>query len=273
MVRKISPIQKPVRLRSHARRICVKRFALALFLIVVIQANPSKAMAESLAAKNREGNRLFAEGKYEEAEKAYLEAQTKSPGQPEILYNIGNALIKQGKFPQGIRALRQSSESGKEQIKTDSLYNTGNALYMTGDFKSSADAFIEALKLHPEDKDAKHNLELALQKLQEQQQQKEQQQSDSAKQRQDSGDQEKNQPEESEGIQAKPKEPNRAQTQNPDNQKASSKMQPDKRIEREGSMTREQAEKILDAIQNQELEQQRKKAEILPRGNSHKRDW
>jgi Ca-activated chloride channel family protein len=270
MVRKIPPIQKPVRHRSRDKRIRVKCFAAVLFLTVAIPAIALQATAESLADKNREGNRLFAESKYEEAEKAYLDAQAKSPGHPEILYNLGNALIKQRKYSQGIRALRQSSDSGNEQIKTDSLYNTGNALYTTGDYKGSADAFIEALKLNPEDKDAKHNLELALEKLQEQQQQK---QSDSSKEQKDSRDQEKNRPKENKGDQAKPKEQNREQAQNPDNRQEPAKMQPNTPTEREGSMTSEQAEKILDAVRNQELEQQRKLMESRSRPKTNKRDW
>lgn len=273
MVRKIPPIQKPVRPRSRNKRIRVKGFAPVLFLTFAISAIACKAMAESPADKNREGNRLFADSKYEEAEKAYLDAQAKSPGRPEILYNLGNALIKQGKYSQGIRALRQSSDSGNKQIKTDSLYNTGNALYTTGDYKGSADAFIESLKLNPEDKDAKHNLELALKKLQEQQQQKQQKQSDSSKEQQDSRDQEKNQPKENKGEQAKPKEQNRGQAQNPENQQEPAKMQPNTPVEREGSMTREQAEKILDAVQNQELEQQRELMESQSRPKTNKRDW
>jgi Ca-activated chloride channel family protein len=269
MVRKIPPIQKPVKPQSCDKRIAVHLCTLALFLTVAFLANPFKAMAESLAEKNREGNQLFTEGKYEEAEKAYLEAQVKNPGKPEILYNLGNSLVKQGKYDEGIQALHQSAGKGDKRIKTDSLYNSGNALYSKGDFRGSAEAFIEALKLNPEDNDAKHNLELALEKLKQQ----EQKQQDSSRDRKNSGDQDKQKPGKGKENQPKPKNRNGENPDTQNNQKAPAKMQPDTPSRREGSITKDQAQKILDAVRNQELEQQRKLMESRSRSKTNKRDW
>jgi Ca-activated chloride channel family protein len=269
MVRKIPPIQKPVKPQSYNKRMTVHLFTLALFLTVVFPANPCKALAESLTEKNREGNQLFTEGKYEEAEKAYLEAQVKNPGRPEILYNLGNSLVKQAKYDKGIQALSQSAGKGDKRIKTDSLYNSGNALYSKGDFRGSAEAFIEALKLDPDDKDAKHNLELALEKLKQQ----EQKQQDSSRDRKNSGDQDEQKPGKSKENQPQPESRNGENPDTQKNQKAPAKMQPGTPSQREGSITREQAQKILDAVRNQELEQQRKLMEARSRPKTNKRDW
>jgi Ca-activated chloride channel homolog len=249
----------------------ISRFAAAFVLTVAILANPLIAKSESPASKNREGNRLFTEGRYEEAEKAYLEAQVKSPGKPEILYNLGNSLIKQGKYPNGIQALRQSADAGDKRIETDSFYNTGNALYSMGDFKGSAESFIEALKLDPADKDAKHNLELALQKIQQQDQ--DQNQSNEKRDRQNPEGRENKQSPKSKGDQPQPngEEDKQADAQN--DRKDPEKMKPDAPVRREGSMTKEQAEQILDAVRNQELDEQRKKVESLSRSKTDKRDW
>jgi len=260
-------------LQTSGTKIPTGRFAAAFALTVAILANPLIAKSESQASKNREGNRLFTEGRYEEAEKAYLEAQVKSPGKPEILYNLGNSLIKQGKYPNGIQALHQSADTGDARIKTDSLYNTGNALYSMGDFKGSAESFIEALKLDPADKDAKHNLELALQKLQQQQKEQSQKQSNENRDRQNPDDRENKQSPKSKGNQPQPngEEDKQADTQN--DRKDPEKMKPDAPVRREGSMTKEQAEQILDAVRNQELDEQRKKVESLSRSKTGKRDW
>ncbi len=99
-----------------------------------------------------------------------MDAQVKNPGKPEVLYNLGNSLIKQKKYSQGVQSLRQSANKGDKAIRENSWYNTGNALFEAGHFKDSAEAFVQSLKLDPSDKDAKHNLELALLKLKEQQQ-------------------------------------------------------------------------------------------------------
>jgi Ca-activated chloride channel family protein len=269
MVRKIPPIQKSVKPQSYNKRPVGHLITLALFLTVAFPAHPRKALAESLTEKNREGNQLFTEGKYEEAEKAYLEAQVKNPGRPEILYNLGNSLVKQGKYDEGIQALHQSAGKGDKRIQTESLYNSGNALYSKGDFRGSADAFIEALKLNPEDNDAKHNLELALEKLKQQQQK----QQDSSRDRNNSGDQDEQKPGKSKENQPQLKSRNEENPDTQDNQKVPAKMQPDTPSRREGSITREQAQKILDAARNQELEQQRKLMEARSRPKTNKRDW
>src|SRR5881396_1892602 len=55
----------------------------ALIFLVVLTGLPA-ARADSVASKNKQGNRLFQEGKYEEAQKAYVEAQSQAPDKPEI---------------------------------------------------------------------------------------------------------------------------------------------------------------------------------------------
>jgi Ca-activated chloride channel homolog len=226
--------------------------------------------AESLASKNREGNRLYSQGKYEDAEKAYLDAQVKNPGRPEILYNLGDALIKQNKYGQGIQALLQSEEKGDKGLKENSWYNTGNALFSMGKFKESADAFIQALKLDPADKDAKHNLELALLKLKQQQQK----QPDSNRKQKNSQNSDKDQS--SSGKE------NREQQQMPKNQNESgsrkeqdnqAKQQTSPEVQREGSISKEQAAQILDAARNQEIEQQRKLLESRAKKRANGKDW
>jgi len=245
-----------------------RRSAAAVFAAAVILAVPSLLIADSAASKNAKGNRLFAEGKFEEAEKAYLEAQVKNPGKPEILYNLGNSLIRQKKFEQGIQSLRQSADKGNAALKENGWYNTGNALYSMGRFKESAEAYIQALKLNPSDGDAKHNLELALMKLKQQQQA----QADS--------NQRKPNPDKSDQAQASSGNDSKRQ---PQNEQASSgnrnkqnrepQSQRPQQARREGSISKEQALQILDAVQSQEREQQRKLLEGRARRKANEKDW
>ena len=69
-----------------------------IFSVAVWLASVPFALADSVASKNKEGNRLFEQWKYQDAEKAYLEAQAGMPGRPELSYNLGNSLIKQKKY-------------------------------------------------------------------------------------------------------------------------------------------------------------------------------
>jgi tetratricopeptide (TPR) repeat protein len=229
--------------------------AVLLFIIAIPCSH-----AESMASKNREGNKLFSENKYAEAEKAYLDAQAKSPGKPEVIYNYGNSLIKQNKLDQGIQALHQSMSQGNSEIKTRSWYNTGNALFSKGSFQDAAQAYIQALKLNPSDKDAKHNLELSLMKLNQQKQK----QNDPKQKQQNSKDQKQSQS-------AQKNANNNPNKPNP--QKAGEKQQPETSKQQAGSISKEQAQQILDAFQSRELEEQRKLRERRTGQRSNERDW
>jgi len=134
---------------------------LPLFLL----ASAAWSRADSLAAQNGRGNRLYAEGRYADAEKAYLDAEVAHPGRPEVLYNLGNALLRQGKWDPALRALGQAAAKGDGRVRENAWFNTGNALFAMGRYQDSAGAFVQALRIDPDDRDAKRNLELALARL------------------------------------------------------------------------------------------------------------
>ena len=117
--------------------------------------------------------------------------------------------------------------------------------------------------------DAKHNLELALQKLQ----QPKQKQPDEKMDPQDPDNGENEEYPQNKGNRPQPNGPDRQHEDTQNNRKDPVKMQPKPPIQREGSIALEQAEKILDAVRNQELEQQRKRLESLSRRKTDQRDW
>jgi tetratricopeptide (TPR) repeat protein len=142
----------------------------AAFLIVIITASASAAFSESIAVKNKRGNMLFAEGKFKDAEKAYLEALVNAPNskKPEILYNMGNSRLKQGRREEGMQDLRSAAETGDRELQQKCWHNIGNGLFEIGNYKEAAEAYIRSLKLNPQDRDTKHNLEAALMQLSQQ---------------------------------------------------------------------------------------------------------
>ncbi len=231
----------------------------------ILWAFAPDCMAESPAARNNKGNRLFDKGKYEDAEKAYLSAQGDAPGQPEILYNLGNSLIKQKKWKEGEQILGQAIHKGDKTVQEKSWYNTGNALFSADDFKGASDAYIQALKLNPSDADAKHNLELALLKLQQQ----EQQQSDK-NQKQNSSKSNRDKSSDNRDSQKTPQ-----QKQNPGGtQQAQNQPQQSGESARHNEpISKDQAMQLLDAVQNQEKEEQRKMLERRATARAGGKDW
>ena len=248
-----------------------RTLTLAISAVLGVLAGVPAFSATSTASKNREGNRLFAQGRYNDAEKAYLDAQIQDPGRPELLYNLGNSLIKQNKYDRALRSLRQATSAGSKELQENGWYNAGNALFSMGNFKDSAQAFIQALRINPADRDAKHNLELALQKLKQQSKMgssgspsENPQKSDGSEQgQQPAANQSRQQPTEA-SQQNSPVQPEQGKPANP---------QATRSDLREGSFTKERALQILDALQNQELAEQRKLLERRARRNAEGRDW
>ena len=113
-----------------------------LLTLALALSGTNLARAATAGSKNKEGNRHFAEGNYDEALKAYLEAQTKERDRPELLYNVGNTFIRQKKYEQALQSLRQATSKGNEGLQAESWFNAGNALFEMGKFGDSAQAYI-----------------------------------------------------------------------------------------------------------------------------------
>lgn len=242
----------------------------AVVAAVFVLAGVPIARADSVASKNKDGNRLFGQGKYQDAEKAYLDAEVQSPDRPELLYNLGNALIKQKKYEQALQSLRQAVSKGDKGLQESSWFNAGNALFEMGNFRDASQAYIQALRINPGDKDAKYNLEMALQKMKQQKQMgASKDQKDNSQQSQESKE---NQQSASNESQQQDKQKQQASPQQQDQNKPANP-QATQAERRDESLSKERALQILDAMKNQEVAEQRKLLERKARRKSNARDW
>jgi Ca-activated chloride channel homolog len=245
-----------------------KTLAVSFFSLFVLLSHSSSLKADSAAALNKKGNRLYDQKQFVEAEKAYLDAQLQSPGRPELLYNHGNTLIQQKKYDQAAQSLRQAIAKGESGLQASSWYNMGNCLFEAGKFKEAVDSYIQSLRINPSDRDAKHNLELAWKKLQENQQQskgKDQKQKDD-KNQDPRQNQAKNEPQSGE---------NKEKPQNSQEDKAETQSQPQSagKGPKEERMSKDQALQLLDAMKNQEMNEQRKMLERQAKQVKGRKDW
>jgi len=125
----------------------------------------------------RSGNRLYEKGEYAAAENHYRKALGKNPGSVQGGYNLGGALFRQEKFDES-RDQYRSLLSGKHDSLTMNRlwYNFGNASVMRflkaiesgndggGEYLDQGiEAYSEALRYNPKDEDARYNLAMALQ--------------------------------------------------------------------------------------------------------------
>ncbi len=159
-------------------------------------------------------NQAFVDKDYQEALKVYKEVSEGREDRPEPDYNSASARYKLEEYEESAEDLDRAlldAYNMDEQDLPDGLaastqFNLGNVLFQMGEERAAVDQFGEAigqyreaieaykqvLRDNPEDVDAKHNLELALRRIEEeeqQQQEQEQQQQQQQDQQQDQGDQ------------------------------------------------------------------------------------
>lgn len=107
---------------------------------------------------------------YEAAIIAYQEAALNKPNNPFVHYNLGTAYYKHGKFKQAAYAFQTTLLKTNTHNKADIYYNLGNAQFQMHDLSAAVESYKSSLKLNPRDVDAKHNLNLALELLAEEEQ-------------------------------------------------------------------------------------------------------
>jgi len=126
------------------------------------------------------GNRYYRSGHYQEAAQEYEKAIAKGDDSPETRYNLGTAYLRLGKYEDAEKNLRLALREMKPDVRQRGYYNLGNrylenARKAGGDqqantqlLDAAVDAYKQALRLQPNDMDAKWNLELALREKQKQ---------------------------------------------------------------------------------------------------------
>ncbi|MBX6365172.1 MAG: tetratricopeptide repeat protein, partial [Gemmatimonadetes bacterium] len=129
------------------------------------------------------GNRLYREGKYAEAVAAYEAALAGGKSTPQLEYNLGTALLRLGRLEEAEQHLRAALRDVEPSLRQRALYNLGNRYLYAARAPNAApdqqqkllDAAVQqyqqALRLRPDDANAKWNLELALREQQKPQEQ------------------------------------------------------------------------------------------------------
>ena len=121
---------------------------------------------------NKEGNDAYAAGELDDALTSYTQAQVEHPDARELHYNIGNVQFRKEDLDKALEQYKMALDAEPE-LKRRAHYNVGNIHYSREEWEDAVESYSDALRADPDDIDARQNLELALQKLSEQQQQQE----------------------------------------------------------------------------------------------------
>ena len=139
------------------------------------------AAAQTVDSYIQKGNDYYRQSAYEMAERQYRKVLEKSPQNATALYNLANALYRQKKYDEAQEVLTRFTAGTvqNQNIKEAAYYNSGVIYSRQRDLPTSIEAYKNALRLNPNDKDARENLQKALSELRNQQQQNQRQQNQS----------------------------------------------------------------------------------------------
>jgi len=223
----------------------------------------SDAYAQEERRFIRQGNRHFENQELDKSEEAYRRALEKESNSFIAGFNLGDVLYEQENYEEAIKQFYSLSNitDDKEQL-AKVFHNLGNTLLKEKQLKQSVEAYKQALRNNPGDMDTKHNLAYAQRLLNQQQQQ--QQQQDQKKDQQNEQDQQKEQDQSQQG-----------QEQEQDQQKQQQQQQEQQQQQQEQKMSKEDAERILQSLEENEKELQKKIKEKKSRDNRQKsdKDW
>lgn len=243
-------------------------------LVALIFFAPLLLKAQSQYAEQlRAGNSAYTDSNYTQAEEAYRKSAADDPSSAKAAFNLGDALYRQERYEEAIEAFEKSyGKQSDPQQQSKSLQNLGNAHYQMKNYQEAAKAYGESLKLDPENEEARYNMAQAIRRIQEPPPQQEQQEGE----KQEKEEQEENKQEQ---AQPQPQEEENESSEEQEQQAGEEEMpqaDPDENQEQEGGkIDKEEALRLLEALEKQEEELQKK----LMRENAPKaeikseKDW
>lgn len=246
------------------RKVIYVTILILLPITVVAQVNSTKHERNFI----REGNKMYSEKRYADAEKAYQKALQENESSLIAKFNLATTYLRQanvndttknGLLDQSMNMLNEVAATADNALASKAYYDLGNIYYNQKNYAASVEYYKNALRKNPDDDKARENLRLAQKQLKDQQgggggnnnddKQNEKQNQDQNKKKDDKGqDQNK---------------------QNPNDKQAKQPPQ--------NGMTKENAEQILQTMQNEEKNTQDKvnkaKMQQMKSGRRTNKQW
>ena len=270
-----------------------KRAVPLLLLTLTVVFSTGWSWKDLFSDKADRAMELYNEGKYEEALELYSEEVIENPDSPELSYNLGNMLYRNKRFDDALPSYSQAQK--QQELQQLARFNTGNSLVKSGmnsgdseKLKKALESYREAIRMAPDDLDAKYNYEFVkkiLSDQQDQEQQQDQQENDKQEDQQEKDEQQqdqqqRDQQEKDEQQQDQQQEDQQENDEQQQDQQQEDQQQTDSSEERSNSqpeqnkMSEEDAERMLDAITKKEKEQLAERFKSMGEGVINvEKDW
>ncbi|EHQ30169.1 tetratricopeptide repeat protein [Mucilaginibacter paludis] len=236
----------------------MKRIVILIVFTLVTQA----LFAQKEKGDIRKGNQLYQQQKYKEAEESYRNSVAKKDQSVEGNFNLGDALYKQKNYKDAQTQFSKiAASSNDKNVVAKAYHNLGNSLLESKKLEESIDAYKKSLINNPKDDQTRYNLAYAQKMLQKQKDQnkKNKDQNKNQDKNKDQNKDQQNKDQNKKDQDNKDKNDQDKKDQNKD-QKDQDKKDQDKKDQQGGQpkMSKEDAERMLEALNNNEKQTQDK---------------
>lgn len=233
-------------------------FGMKTLLFALALTFPLLNYAQSEKKHLKDGNEAYKKSDYVTAEKEFNKALGKNKDSYKGTFNLGDSYYKQGKYEEAANQFQLlTHRATSKDTLAKAFHNLGNSLLKSKKYQESVDAYKNALKNNPNDADTRYNLAYAQQYLKQQQEQQ--------KKDQEKKDKEEKKDEKKEDKEKKEKE----------EKEKKDKENKEKPEEQKNKISKEDAQRLLDALQNDEKNLQDKMKKIKAKGAKAEieKDW
>ena len=135
----------------------------ALPLSIAALLLSANAFCQNAPESILKGNKFYQQSQFDLAEAQYRKALEYDPDNEKAKYNLANALQRQNKYDEAAKLLDDLAPNAKDNsIKSAAWYNQGVAYSKMKNLDASIESYKKALRINPNDKEARENLEKAL---------------------------------------------------------------------------------------------------------------
>jgi Ca-activated chloride channel family protein len=146
----------------------------------------SNAKAQQAEEYLRKGNEFYKQQKFAEAEKEFSEALKKEPSNKTVINNLASTQYRLKKNDEAKKQFEKlATGENDNNSKATARYNIGAILSKEKKLEESVEAYKESLRLNPEDKQARENLQKALLELKKKKQPEQKKENKKKKQQQE----------------------------------------------------------------------------------------
>jgi len=228
--------------------------------------------------KGKQGNALYEKEQYGEAAEAFrlgisaIQESGPGPVHAGLLNNLGAALYRSGNMEEASKAFASAVQmAASEADVARSSYNAGNAAASNKQLEAALAQFRQSLLADPTNQDAKFNYEFVKRQLEQQQQQQQNQQD----QNQDQNEENKEENQDQQKSDQEQENQDQQQQQDQEQQQQSEEQEQQQQQEQPDptKLSQEEAQRILEALENEEEQLLRQVQKMKTRPRRVEKDW